>query len=126
MTGSARSGADAAEHAVAFTIGGSGVPAEIEIRVNFGLLTGREATPAEIERLARGLLDLVERVTVVSETRYEIDRHSEAAVHQVRIAVEQGPAAGRREELELRLIESAEKWARRCAADRAADAVRPG
>ena len=49
------------------------VPADpssgVEVRVNFGLLAGREATPAEIDELARRLLGTVERVTIVSERR---------------------------------------------------------
>jgi hypothetical protein len=47
----------------------------VAIHVNFGLLAAREATRAEIDRLARTLLDRVERVTIIAEARYEVDRH---------------------------------------------------
>jgi hypothetical protein len=88
----------------------------VAIHVNFGLLAAREATRAEIDRLARTLLDRVERVTIVAEARYEVDRHSEAAVHQIR--VEAYPADGDRDGLEHWLIEQAERWARACVRDR--------
>ena len=88
----------------------------VAIHVNFGLLAAREATAAEIDRLARTLLDRVERVTIVAEARYEVDRHSEAAVHQIR--VEAYPDDGDRDGLERWLIEQAERWARACVSDR--------
>lgn len=90
----------------------------LTIHVNFGVLTGREVTAAEIDRLAEWLLDLVEQVTIVSETRHEIDRHSEAAVHQVRIEVPPDRDAASVDELESSLLERAELWARMCVADR--------
>src|SRR5437588_10863232 len=56
----------------------------IEVRVNFGVLAGRNATPAEIDRLAEYLLDEVGEVSIIAEERHEIDAHVEASVHQVR------------------------------------------
>jgi hypothetical protein len=96
-------------------------PPALEVRVNFGMYAGREATPAEIDDLAAQLLEKIGSVSIVSEERHEIDDHSEAAVHQVRIEV---PAdslpeeRGRREELAGRLIETAERWAGACIAER--------
>jgi hypothetical protein len=90
----------------------------IVVHVNFGVFTGREATPAEIDRLAGWLLDRVEHVTIVSEVRHEIDTRSEAAVHQVRIEVPKGDAVDPPAELEPWLVERAELWARTCMADR--------
>jgi hypothetical protein len=92
-----------------------------DIRVNFGMYAGREATPAEIDELATQLLEKVGAVSIVSEERHEIDTHSEAAVHQVRIEVpaDSLPEAwGSREELAGRLIETAERWAGACIAER--------
>ena len=96
-------------------------PPGLEVRVNFGMFAGREATPAEIDELAGQLLEKVGAVSIVSEERHEIDSHSEAAVHQVRIEV--GADAlpedrSRREELAGRLIETAERWAGACIAER--------
>jgi hypothetical protein len=92
---------------------------KIAIHVNFGVISGREATLAEIGRLAAWLLDRVEHVTIVSETRHEIDRHSEAAVHQVRIEVQRSEdQPPPEEELEQWLVDRADLWARLCVADR--------
>jgi hypothetical protein len=92
---------------------------KLVVRVNFGVFTGREATQAEIDRLAESLLDRVDHVTIVSETHHEIDTRSEAAVHQVRIEV-----AGPDEALgdESWLVERAQLWARTCMAERTAAA----
>jgi hypothetical protein len=88
----------------------------VVVHVNFGVFAGREATPAEIDRLAEWLLDRVHHVTIVSERHHEIDARSEAAVHQVRIEVDEGES----EELEPWLVERAELWARACIAERTA------
>src|SRR6059058_2942921 len=86
----------------------------LEIRVNFGIFAGREATPAEIDDLAEALRGKVEEVTIVSEDRHEFSDHSEAEVHQVRIELGlDGLPAGEDElhELRGRLLETAERWA---------------
>jgi hypothetical protein len=99
-------------------------PPALEVRVNFGMFAGREATPAEIDELASELLEKVGSVSIVSEERHEIDNHSEAAIHQVRIEVDSDSLPedrSRREELAGRLIETAERWADACIADRRVD-----
>jgi hypothetical protein len=99
-------------------------PPALEVRVNFGMFAGREATPAEIDDLATQLLEKVGSVSIVSEERHEIDTHSEAAVHQVRIEVDADSLPeelGRREELAGRLVETAERWAGACIAERHVD-----
>ena len=96
-------------------------PPGLEVRVNFGIFAGREATPAEIDDLATQLLEKVGSVSIVSEERHEIDSHSEAAVHQVRIEVDSESLPedrSRREELAGRLVETAERWAHACIAER--------
>jgi hypothetical protein len=93
---------------------------QVVVRVNFGVFTGREATSAEIDRLAEWLLDRVDHVTIVSETHHEIDTHSEAAVHQVRIEVTGTAGDDTPHALEQWLIERAELWARTCIAERTA------
>ena len=108
---------------MAFTVHRHEPPA-IEVRVNFGIFAGREATPAEIDRLADWLLDEVGDVSIISEERHEIDAHVEASVHQVRIEVSADdvpadPAA--RAAIEERILERAEHWARQCVADRHAE-----
>lgn len=99
-------------------------PPAIEVRVNFGMFAGRDATPAEIDRLAAYLLDEVGEVSIIAEERHEIDAQVEASVHQVRIelAADRVPREGEhREELERRILERAEHWARLCVAERHVD-----
>ncbi len=98
-------------------------PPAIEVRINFGVFAGRDATPAEIDRLAQWLLDEVGDVSIISEERHEIDAGVEASVHQVRIELTDGVPTddmGRRA-LERRILERAEYWAHTCVADRHVD-----
>jgi hypothetical protein len=98
-------------------------PPAVEVRVNFGVFAGREATAAEIDRLAEWLLDEIGNVSIISEERHEIDASAEASVHQVRIEVagDEIPAGVTRDEVERRILARAEFWARQCVADRHAD-----
>jgi hypothetical protein len=91
-------------------------PPAIEVRVNFGVFAGREATPAEIDRLAEWLLDEVGEVTIVSEEHHEIDAHGEAVIHQVRIDVATGD-----KKLAEKVLARAWHWARLCVEDRHAN-----
>jgi hypothetical protein len=96
-------------------------PPALEIRVNFGMFAGREATPAEIDDLAAELLDKVTEVAIVAEERHEISTQSEAALHQVRIEVSGDKLPDDEHELDEmrgRLIEATERWARKCIAGR--------
>jgi hypothetical protein len=77
---------DDLEPSMAFAVERQEPPA-IEVRVNFGVFAGREATAAEIDRLAEWLLDEVGEVSIISEERHEMDATVEASVHQVRIEV---------------------------------------
>jgi hypothetical protein len=99
-------------------------PPAIEVRVNFGLFAGRDATAAEIDRLAAWLLDEVGEVSIISEERHEIDSNIDASVHQVRIEVASDRVPGEgpeREELERRILERAKHWVRLCVAERHTD-----
>jgi hypothetical protein len=98
-------------------------PPVIDVRVNFGMLTGRGATPAEIDRLAEWLLDEVGEVSIISEERHEIDAKVEASVHQVRIELTRGVPAEdfARRALERKILERAAHWVRQCVADRHVD-----
>lgn len=90
--------------------------------VNFELVTGREATLAEIDRLAATLLETLDRISIVSQTRHEIGAHAESRVHQVVVEVSAERLSAdeaERAEVERRIAEAAEAWVRDCAADRA-------
>jgi hypothetical protein len=87
---------------------------DTEVVVNFGLLCGREATLAEVDRLAGHLCSVLPEVRVHAVRTHDMARGSEAVVHQV--VVEAGPAGVDVDAEELRTI--SEAWARDCAADR--------
>ncbi len=88
----------------------------IEVCVNFGVFAGRDATNAELDRLAGWLLDEVGEVSIISEQRFETDGTVEASVHRVRIEVATDGAD--RDALAERVLERAEYWAHLCVADR--------
>ncbi len=81
-----------------------------DVRVNFGIFAGREATAAEIEALAHELLGHAHSVTVVAEHRFLVDRDTEASVHQIRVEAGGSNAAA--------LLPIAERWAWACIAER--------
>jgi hypothetical protein len=81
-----------------------------DIRVNFGMFAGREATQAEIDDLAKDLLDEVAAVTIVAEQRTIADRDMEASVHQIRIELA--------DEDPQRPLLIVERWAEACVAER--------
>lgn len=83
-----------------------------EIVVNFGLLSGREATLAEVDRLARRLCEVMPEARVHAVRTHDMTRSSESVVHQV--VVEAGSAAGDAE----RMRSLSEHWAKECAEDR--------
>ena len=108
------------ENVLAF-VGQSESPA-LEIRVNFGMFAGREATAAEIDELARTLLPKVGgEVSIIREERHELSEHTEVSLQQVRIEVDADHVPAdhvERAELAGRLLETAERWADACFADR--------
>jgi hypothetical protein len=96
----------------------------VEIRCNFGMFAGREATPAELDDLAHALLRLVDDLAVVSERRREVGLESEAALHQVRIEIAEDALPEEEVEVERligRLLQETERWAEACIAERSLD-----
>jgi hypothetical protein len=99
-------------------------PPALEVRVNFGIFAGREATAAEIDDLARDLLPKVGEVAIVAEDRHVVSGDSEASLHQVRIEVDPDHIPEDEHDADVlagRIVEVAEIWARNCAADRHAE-----
>ncbi len=110
------------EEAIAFVV--EQEPAGLEIRINFGVFAGRDATAAELDELARELLPDVGEVSIVSEQRHEIGGDTEAALHQVRIEVAEDQLPADRDERERicgRLLEATERWALECIQERHAE-----
>jgi hypothetical protein len=91
-------------------------PVELEIRVNFGVFSGREATNAEIDELARDLLEVLERVSIVTLRRHEFEHENEASIHQVKVEARPAdalPGSGDAAMLPDRLLELVDAWAHR-------------
>lgn len=86
---------------------------ELELRVNFGMFAGRDATNAEIDDLARDLLGVLRRVSIVSLRRHEFDGEVEAAIHQVKVEASSTDARQPGADLEAQLLELVDAWARR-------------
>lgn len=87
---------------------------EGDIRINFGLFAGREATRAEVDELAKALLGEVAAITIVAEQRTIADRDMEASVHQIRVELSDGDDP-------QRPLLIAAQWAEACVAERHAE-----
>jgi hypothetical protein len=96
------------EPAVAFRVREHERPG-LEVRVNFGMLTGREATRAEIDHLAHALRGFAPSFEIVSEERHEFGGDSEASLHQVVIEM-----ASVDDAVAMDVVGAAERWARDC------------
>ena len=101
-------------------------PPELEIRINFGVFAGREATPAELDELGRAVMAEVERVTLVSEHRHELERDSETSLHQVRMDIPEAALPADTAEAGWtrdRILGLAERWAQSCFDARHAEVI---
>jgi hypothetical protein len=101
-------------------------PSALEVRVNFGVFAGREATPAELDDLGRAVIAEVGHVTIVSEHRHELGGQTETSLHQVRIDVPRNVLPDDVVEAEWirdRLVRLAERWARSCFDSRHSDVI---
>jgi hypothetical protein len=110
------------ENMIAFAVDQE--PAGLEIRINFGVFAGRDATTAELEELGKLLVPEAGEVSIVGEQRHEIAEEAEVVVHQVRVSV--APAnvptdSVQRKVLCEKLVGLAEIWARQCIHDRHAE-----
>jgi hypothetical protein len=103
------------EEVIAFAV--DDPPAGLEIRINFGVFAGRDATTAELEELGQLLLPEAGEVSVVGEERHELAEEVEVVLHQVHVSVPPAavpePPAERKEFCE-RLVTLAEIWTRQC------------
>ncbi len=96
----------------------------LDIRVNFGVFAGRDATAAELEDLGRLLLPDVGQVAIVGEERHEMSEGVEVVLHQVRVTIPPDRVPTERDEraaLSEQLVGLAEIWARQCIHERHAD-----
>jgi hypothetical protein len=110
------------EETIAFVV--EQKPAGLEIRINFGVFAGRDATTAELEELGRLLVPEAGEVSIVGEERHEMSEDVEVVVHQVRVAVPPDAVpedAAERKDFCERLVTLAEIWARQCINERHAE-----
>jgi hypothetical protein len=91
----------------------------IEVRVNFGVYAGRNATPAEIDDLAHQLRDEAPQFTITMEERHEFGNDRETSLRQVVIEVEKQSAGSDADALAARIVAKANQWASDCIASRA-------
>ena len=96
----------------------------LEIRINFGVFAGRDATSAELEELGKLLVPETGEVAIVGEERHEMTEGVEVVVHQVRVALSPDVVPDDPDERGAfcdRLVGLAEIWARQCIHERHAD-----
>src|SRR5215216_4562927 len=110
------------ENMIAFAV--EQEPAGLEIRINFGVFAGRDATTAELEELGRLLVPEAGEVTIVGEERHDLTEVVEVVLHQVRVAVPPDSVPddpAERKAFCERLVTLAEIWARQCIKERHAE-----
>lgn len=84
--------------------------------VNFGILSGREATHAEVDRLARVLCKagVGAEMTITAERRQSYTSGFEGVIHQVRVTLADSPPTDLMETI-------CRQWALSCAEERSAE-----
>jgi hypothetical protein len=110
------------ENAIAFAVAEE--PSGLEIRINFGVFAGRDATAAELEELGKLLVPEAGEVSIVGEQRHEMTEDVEFVLHQVRVSIAPENVPGDRSERKEfceRLVTLAEIWARQCINERHAE-----
>jgi hypothetical protein len=93
--------------------------AVIEVRVNFGVYAGRNATPAEISDLAHALREDAPLFTITVAELHEFGNDVEASVSQVVIEIDRQSAGDDPDVLADRIVVTANRWASACVAERA-------
>lgn len=110
------------EEVIAFAV--EQEPAGLEIRINFGVFAGRDATTAELEELGKLLVPEAGEVSIIGEERHDLAEDVEVVVHQVRVAVPPDSVPrdrAERKQFHERLVTLAEIWARQCINERRAE-----
>jgi hypothetical protein len=110
------------EEVIAFVV--EQEPAGLEIRINFGVFAGRDATTAELEELGKLLVPEAGEVSIIGEERHDLAEDVEVVLHQVRVSVPPDAVpenASERKQFCERLVTLAEIWARQCINERHAE-----
>jgi hypothetical protein len=101
------------KQAIAFRVREREQPA-LEVRVNFGVFAGRNATQAEIDDLAGVLNEEVGAFAILAEERHEFADGVESSVRQIVIEIPAEDAGSDIDELGGRIMLRAEQWAADC------------
>ena len=92
--------------------------AALEVRVNFGVFAGRNASQAEIDELAGVLNAEVASFAILAEERHEFANDVESSVRQVVIQVAPEFVGDDIDGLAERILALAEQWAAACIHER--------
>jgi hypothetical protein len=103
--------------AIAFRVHSHEGPA-LEVRVNFGVYAGRNATAAEIDDLAHLLREEISVFAIVAEARHEFGNDVETSLHQVVIEIDRRNADTLTDAMCGRIVDMANRWASACIASR--------
>lgn len=89
---------------------------DVSVVINFGLLSGREATQAELDRLALVLrkAQVGAEMTITAERRQDYAPGFEGVIHQVHVTLAESPPTGLMETI-------CRQWALSCAEDRSVE-----
>jgi hypothetical protein len=105
------------KQAIAFRVRDPEIPA-LQVRVNFGVFAGRNATQAEIDDLAGGLNEEVGAFAILAEERHEFANGVESSVRQILIEVSPEDAGSDVDDLCRRVMARTERWAAACIRER--------
>jgi hypothetical protein len=105
------------KEAIAFR-GGDREAVAFDVRINFGVFAGRNATQAEIDDLAGGLQEVVASFAIIAEERHEFANNVEASARQIVIQVLPEYAGPDVDGLCKRVVARAELWAKSCIRER--------
>ena len=105
------------KEAIAFRVHGRETAA-LEVRVNFGVFAGRNATQAEVDELADGLQEIVACFAIIAEERHEFGNDVEASARQMVIEILPEYVDADLETLGERVVARAERWAKACIDER--------
>jgi hypothetical protein len=89
----------------------------IQVLVNFGVFTGRDATRPEVERLVEALLERVPVATVTVQQRYEPSAELSLGLHEVLIEVFEDAAVESGHDFDVLralIVADAERWVEGC------------
>jgi hypothetical protein len=93
-------------------------PPAVTVVANFGMVAGRRASRAEIEKLWRSVRRIVPQATISVEDHSHFGRRASTRVHQVSVAVDQDVVRRSEQDPELlraQLEEALEGWVAECA-----------